>query len=270
MGTLQADTEITQTEERFQATLSRNWEIWGPNGGYVAAVALRAAGLAAPSDHRPTSLSCQFISVAEFGEIEVQVVPIKQGRSAWLIEVSLVQKGAVFLKAQVWTTNRAGGPRHLGHEMPAGPPPLDLPSTEERLGPTPSKLWANFEVRPVYWVQPGEPHPEGAALTEWFRYVDFETPTDPFLDCARGLILCDLLVWPAHHRGLVERPTYIAPSLDLTVWFHEPPGDADWLLCDIRADVAGEGLIQGGARIWSQDGRLLATSGTQMLVSQRK
>ncbi len=32
---------------RFEATLSRDWEIWGPNGGDVAAVALRAAGAAA-------------------------------------------------------------------------------------------------------------------------------------------------------------------------------------------------------------------------------
>ena len=51
MGDLAADTAVTEVGEgRYTARLSRDWEIWGPMGGYVAATALRAAGAASPFD----------------------------------------------------------------------------------------------------------------------------------------------------------------------------------------------------------------------------
>jgi acyl-CoA thioesterase-2 len=44
MGDLEADTAVEPVGDgRYQATLSAEWEIWGPMGGYVAAVALRPA-----------------------------------------------------------------------------------------------------------------------------------------------------------------------------------------------------------------------------------
>ena len=47
MGDLATDTALRPCGDgRFEATLSADWEIWGPMGGYVAACALRAAGAA--------------------------------------------------------------------------------------------------------------------------------------------------------------------------------------------------------------------------------
>ncbi len=49
MGDLGTDTAIEALGEgRFSASLSPEWEIWGPMGGYVAAIALRAAGATSP------------------------------------------------------------------------------------------------------------------------------------------------------------------------------------------------------------------------------
>ena len=45
MGDFEADTRLEGENGRYRASISRDWEIWGPNGGYVAAIALRAAGL---------------------------------------------------------------------------------------------------------------------------------------------------------------------------------------------------------------------------------
>ena len=69
-----------------QATLHRDWEIWGPNGGYLSAVALRAAGAAAPAGHRPVTYSCQYLSSPPSGEIEVSVTPAKVGRKRRLLQ----------------------------------------------------------------------------------------------------------------------------------------------------------------------------------------
>ena len=118
MGQLQIDTAIHQDGERLTCVLHKDWNIWGPNGGYVASVALRAAGAVAPSDHRPATISVQYISVAEFDTVECQVTPIKKGRNAWLLNVALVQKDRTFLQAQVWTTNKADGPQTREAAMP--------------------------------------------------------------------------------------------------------------------------------------------------------
>jgi acyl-CoA thioesterase II len=271
VGALQTDTALSDRDGRLFMTLSRDWEIWGPNGGYVAAIALRAAGMRAPAGHRPATISAQYLSVAKFEEIEAVVEPVKQGRSAWCINVALMQAGKRFLQAQVWTTDRSDGPAAQELTMPDVPSYAGLKSWAE-LQPRPRTetrrfFWDNFEGRPIAPRQGWVADPRGAVVQEWYRYVDFDAGGDVFLDCARPLILIDTLQWPAHNRSLSAQPGYIAPSLDVSVWFHQPPGSAEWLLADVHAPMADKGLIHGAARLWSADGRLLATGGSNMLVT---
>lgn len=272
MGALQVDTAIRTEDGRLFADLSRDWEIWGPNGGYVSAIALRAAGAVAPADHRPATLSVQYLGVGAFGPAEAVVTPVKQGRSAWLMNVALQQEGKVFLQAQVWTTNRSGGPVTSEARAPDVPPPSDLKTYREHTGGPPQHgFWRNFEGKPLRFVPPDAPRQVGpAALREWYSFIEYEGGDDPFVDFGRAVILLDTLVWPTHHRGLATAPDYIAPSLDLTVWFHEPAGASDWLLVDGVADVAREGLIHGHSRIWTDDGRLVATGGSNLLHTPRR
>jgi len=278
MGRLHLDTAVRRDGERLVADLSRDWEIWGPNGGYVSAVALRAAGAAVPDGHRPATLSVQYVGVGGFGETECRVTPVKQGRSAWLVNVELVQAGKVFLQAQVWTTSRTDGPVTAEAVMPDVPGHETLMTYEEHAqrhygdqAPPPHVFWSNFDGKPLKW-QPfdGPRQPGLAQLSEWFRFRGFEPGDDPFLDFGRAVILLDTLIWPTHHRGLPEAPDYIAPSLDLTVWFHDPPGAAEWLLVDGVADTARAGLIHGHSRLWTEDGRLVATGGSNLLHTPRR
>ena len=67
-GDLATDTAVRAVDAdagRYQADISSAWEIWGPMGGYVAGVALRAAGAASPFT-RPASFSCHYLGVAAF------------------------------------------------------------------------------------------------------------------------------------------------------------------------------------------------------------
>jgi acyl-CoA thioesterase II len=273
VGALQIDTALRAADGRLTASLSRDWEVWGPNGGYVAGIALRAAGAAAPADHRPATFSCQYIAVGAFEAAEVEVTPLKRGRNAWLINVALVQNGRTFLQAQVWTTNKTEGPGQVEAVMPEAPAPETLKLLQDHLPPDApawTGFWSNIDTKPIAWFEAGERSPDGAVLTQWYRYKDFDAGGEVFLDCVRPLILIDTLIWPAHNRGLAGRPDYLAPSLDLTVWFHEPPGEAEWLLAESRADVAGGGLIHGRTRIWTPDGRLVASGGSQLLHAPRR
>lgn len=266
MGALQQDTAITRDGERLSAVLDPAWNIWGPNGGYVASIALRAAGAVAPEGHRPATISVQYLSVAKFAPVDCQVTPMKTGRNAWLLNVALVQDGRTFLQAQVWTTNKQDGPATAEAVMPDVPGPDGLKTLAEHLGDEPiNGFWNNIDAKPlafVPWNQPRPPAP--AILREWYRFIDYQ-PGDAFLDACRPLILIDTLLWPTHHRGLAERPDYVAPSLDVTVWFHGSGAGADWLLVDAHADTAGAGLVHGQARVWTADGRLLASGGSNML-----
>jgi hypothetical protein len=51
---LERATRVQARDGGFVAELSRDWEIWGPNGGYLATIALRAAGMVAQIQ-RPAS-----------------------------------------------------------------------------------------------------------------------------------------------------------------------------------------------------------------------
>ena len=57
MGDLAIDTAVRAlpNDGHYEATLSADWEIWGPMGGYVAACALRAAGASTRNCVRPRS-----------------------------------------------------------------------------------------------------------------------------------------------------------------------------------------------------------------------
>ena len=57
MGDFALDTAVSGEDGRYTATLSHDWEIWGPNGGYVAAIALRAAGAHSRFDRPATVIS---------------------------------------------------------------------------------------------------------------------------------------------------------------------------------------------------------------------
>jgi len=270
MGALADDTAIRDNGGRLSATLSRDWEIWGPNGGYVSAIALCAAGKIAPGDHRPATFSGQYLSVGQFADVEVEAEAVRKGRNAWCINVALLQNGKRLQQAQVWTTNKAEGPHKIDRKMPDVPHHRDLKTWQELQPPPPPgtpryNFWENFEGKPTRFHPRGTADPRGSIEQEWLRYLDFAQTADPFLDYARALLLIDTLQWPAFTRAFPKQPDYIAPSIDVTAWFHERPGAAEWLLVDARADVAAGGLIHGSVHVWSEDGRPIASGGSNML-----
>ena len=272
MGRFQEDTALREENGKLSATLSRDWEIWGPNGGYLSAIALRAAGKIAPPDHRPATISVQYLSAGQFSDVEVEAERVHKGRNAWCINVALVQNGKRFLQAQAWTTNKMEGPAKVDRRMPDVAHHSALktwaelfPDEEESFS-----FWRNFDGKPVRLMPSGTADPRGSIAQAWNRFRDFAATADPFLDFARALVMIDTYPWIAFGRGLDREPDYVAPTLDLTAWFHEPPGAAEWLLTEARSDVARSGLIHGSVHVWSDDGRPIASGGSNLLHVARR
>jgi len=269
MGDLALDTAVEECGSgRYRARLSRDWEIWGPNGGYVAAVALRAAA-AATRMPRPASFTCQFLNVANFDAVDLEVSVLRASKRAEALRVSMRQEERPIVEALIWCTADGDGLEHDVSDMPAVPAVdklkgLEEVSTADELVGR-HRFWENFDVRPIHYV-PWSTRPVGPPVwREWYRFRSGNDWSDPFVDAARAVILIDTMVWPAARQAYAANDQrYLAPSLDVTVQFHRMAPTSSWLLADACAPIAANGLIGGTTRVWTSDGRLMASGGSQL------
>ena len=268
MGDLSVDTALVPADGgdgRYRATLSEDWAIWGPNGGYLAVIALRAAGLEAQVP-RPASFAAHFLAVARFEAVDVAVQVVKRGRRSESLRVSIAQDDRPILEALVRTAAEGPGLEHRFGAAPDVAEPETLKSFDELWAGDwdPYPFWGNLEGRPTNPERfDGPPKPRDPRVLDWYRFRPAASFDDPFLEAGRSLLLLDTMSWPAACRPHPESP-FQAPNLDVTAWFHEPPAGSEWLLVDYVCPTAGSGLMGTQGQVWSRDGRLLASGGAQL------
>ena len=248
--------------------LDPDWSGWGPAGGYLAVVALRAAGTVMPAGHRPVTISCQFLSAAQNGEADVSAEIIKPG-AASCANVAFSQSGRRFFQAQIWATSRSRGPDETTAPMPQVPGPDALAPVESYLNQSSPKrvaFWSKIDSRPVEYRALDGPAPRNRRLQCWYRFRGQFEDGGAFLNAGQAAFLIDATVWASHWRTRMGVPDYVAPTLDTTVWFHDGLRAGGWMLIDAISDIARQGLLHGAVRVWSEDGRLIASGGSQCLV----
>ena len=267
MGDFEVDTRVEGSNGRYRANISQDWEVWGPNGGYVAAIALRAAGQEAKIA-RPATFACHFLGRARFEPVELEVSRVQAGRRAESLHVVMRQGERPILQGMLRTALEGPGLEHDVAVMPEVAEPEMLKSWEElrpddEAGPYP--FWQNVESR-VVWPErvAQQERAYEPVWREWYRYRPRATFDDVWVDAARLLLLMDTLAWPAASRPH-PNAEYQAPNLDVTAWFHRFEPKSDWLLADYDSPVAEGGLMGATGRVWSRDGHLLASGGAQLL-----
>lgn len=269
MGDFEQETRVQSYGAGYRAALSKSWEIWGPNGGYLSTIALRAAG-AASRLRKPASLCVHYLGVASFSDVELHVVPLRTTRRAESLRVSMHQEGRPILEALVWVVEALQGLEHSAYAHPDVPPAGALKTVAERDpdADTPGMpFWNNIVRKPVDWLGSWPPERELAPITrDWYRLSPTATFSDPFVDAGRALLMIDTMQWPAAAlRHACHRPGYVAPTIELSVNFHASAPEDSWLLCVAEAPVARDGLVHGTARVFSQDATLLASGTSHML-----
>jgi len=278
MGDLGIDTAIAGGDGRYSARLSREWEIWGPMGGYVAAFALRAAGLHCGRP-RPASLVGHYLGVANFDDpISIETVALRTARTATSVRTTIAQNGQPIFEALVWGV--AEGLVGLEHEdapMPSLPHWRDCPTIEERVRADGLEFapfypfWANLEQRPSRWRSDWmsrAPREEPPVWHQWLRFTPTASFADPWLDACRLLILVDVGGWPAA-SATFNQEDVLAPSIDLACHFHRIRPDAEWLFLEGHSPSSSAGLVGSHQRVWSDDGQLLASGVSQLLCRPR-
>lgn len=240
-----------------RATLSPDWAVWGPNGGYVASIALRAA-IARSRLPRPASFQCHFLAVGEFAPVELHVTSLGGGKRAESLRVDVIQKDRLLMAATAWMID--DGLRGYEHDFgsaPDVPGPGELESFQERVGDEYEQwfpIWRSMEGRPVRWRQePGKPENH-----TWLRFNETPIP-DREADAVRQLFWLDFPGWNATIAAHGWPFPYLCPNLDLTVQFHRFAPEADWMLAEGWVPLAVDGVIGCVSRIWSEDGKLLST-----------
>ena len=268
MGDIGAQTAVEAVAEgRYRAMVHQDWEIWGPCGGYVAAIALRAAGSESRLA-RPASFYCHYLSVAAFAPVDLVVTPLRAGRTVTAQRVEMLQEGRPVLDAMVWSVGEVDGLEHEDTAPPDVPGPDEL-SNRAELWPDedrpPYPFWGNFDQRMIEWSETWPP--PGPLPPTWRTWVRYEPPAnfeDPWIDAARLVVVLDVGSWPAGSRPhMYKEPPFIAPSLDLYASFQYPGAASQWLLLDAHSPVAQRGLLSWTGRVWSEERKLLASGGGQ-------
>jgi acyl-CoA thioesterase len=268
VGDIEEQTAVQPLGEgRYTAQVHQDWEIWGPCGGYVAAIALRAAG-AANGLLRPASLYCHYLSVAAFEPVHLKVTSLRSGRTVHAQRVEMTQHDRAVLDAMVWSVGEVTGLEHEHGSPPDVPGPDGLPGIEERArddGGPPFAYWTNFDQRPIDWSDTWPPAgPLPPTWRTWVRPRPRAAFGDPWVDGARSLIVLDVGSWPAGSRPHAHlQPPFVAPSLDLYASFQYPGSDSDWMLLDAHSPVSQGGLLSWTGRVWSEERRLIASGGGQ-------
>jgi acyl-CoA thioesterase len=240
--------------ERWTAEVGPEWTVAGrPNGGYLLALATRAALEAAAQPH-PLAVSAHFLAPADLGPAELEVTRLRAGRSLATTSVTLVQAGAARMAALV-TAGRLdpdAGPGWRRDDGPPAMPPVEdcLAARPELPGGVPVPLLHHLELRldpaTTGWFT-GRP---GGSLDMrgWVRFSDGR-PADPLA----LLQMADALPPSSFDLGL---PGW-APTVALSVYLRGLPAPG-WLACVVRGQLWQGGWFDEQAEVWDSAGRLVA------------
>jgi acyl-CoA thioesterase-2 len=247
-------------------------------GGQVIGQALQAAQRSVEGDKAAHSLHAYFMRPGDENHpIIYRVVRDFEGRSFATRRVIAMQKGQPILNMAASFQLPAEGLHHQ-EPMPDVPPPEELRSEhdlrEEIQDAVPEKLRRFFlrarpiEIRPVNprnWFNPVKQAP---VQHSWFK-VAAPLPDDPALHRAMLAYATDMTLLGTcmlpHGVSWMQGNVQTA-SLDHAVWLHEPFRFDDWLLYTTDSPWSGHSRGFNRGRIYSRDGRLVASAAQEGLI----
>ncbi|HEX8002725.1 MAG TPA: thioesterase family protein [Mycobacteriales bacterium] len=234
------DTAVTRTgDDEYAATLSGDWWVFtGANGGYLAAVLLRAMTDRVGDPARMArSLTVHYLRPPAAGEVTIRTAVVREGRSVATLTATMLQEGREVVLAVAAFAKARPSMTFADAPMPPAPP-------VEETGPSrwPPELWPpivhRFEYRPVTGdaMFGGEAE---AAVSAWTRLRE-PRPVDPVLLA----LLADALAPAVFPKATGP---VAATTIDLTVHFRapaaEPPGDG-WVLAAFRSRTGVDGYVE--------------------------
>jgi len=256
---------------------------WGTVfGGQVLGQALSAAVQTVPADRHVHSLHAYFLRAGDVRKpIVYDVDRIRDGRSFTTRRVVAIQSGRPIMNMSSSFQIEEPGLEHAD-AMPEVAPPESFPTERERIarqiGRLPAALQERARVERPFETRTSDPEGDLFAPTAlpprrmvWTRTVD-RLPDDPgvhraLLAYASDAMFVTVSLLPHAVNWLT--PGIQIASLDHVIWFHQPFRCDEWLLHAIESPAAhgARGLVRG--RIFTRDGRLVASTAQEGLIRMR-
>ena len=232
-------------------------------GGQVAGQAMVAAARTVDPDRPVHSLHAYFLRPGDpTVPVLYEVDRIRDGKSFTTRRVVAIQHGRPIFNMSASFHIQEPGLEYL-EPMPADvPAPESLPTREERheaAGIPDSGGMRALDTRYVTADPFNRDEPLPPYQRVWFR-ADGQLPDDPILHTclltyASDMTLLDATPLP-HGRAQYD---LMLASLDHAMWFHGPCQADEWLLYDQHTPASGGARGLATARVFSHDGRLVAS-----------
>ena len=241
----------------FEARLDPGWWVMaGPNGGYLAAILVRALEAAVADPARTArSLTIHYTRVPVEGVARIETRLERAGGALSTLSARLFQSGQlVALALAAFSRPRTTGIELCEARMPEVPPPAGCPPLERRI-----PIHQRYEHR---WAIGAQPFSGGdrALAGGWIRLAEPRC-----VDAAQAAAFADAFPPAIFSAPQVERLAGGIPTIDLNVHFRASlpragaAADA-FTLAVFRSRVAREGFVEEDGELWSEDGVLLAQS----------
>lgn len=258
MNRFDRDTEVRRTGDgRFEARIDPGWHVVrGPNGGYVAALILRALEAATDDPERAArSLTVHYTAPPREGPVTIEARVERSGRSLTTLSARMLQEHRLVALALGAFSRPRRTLEFDDSRPPRVAPPEACAPLEQRI-----PIHERYEQRLALGAPPFSGG-DRALAGGWIRLAD--GPRAP--DAALVAALAD--AWPPAIFGRISQSDLAGgvPTVDLTVHFRGalPPATFapdDFALVVFRSRLAREGFLEEDGEVWTPDGVLLAQS----------
>jgi acyl-CoA thioesterase len=249
----------------YETRLHRSWWVLrGPNGGYLAAIVLRALTETVADPRRaPRSLTVHYTTAPDEGTLALETHVERAGRSLTTCSARITQDDRLVGLALGAFAAARPGPAFCD----LAPPPVASP---DELDPLPSPFGAPAAAPPppiarrweTRWAIGSPPLPGAERAGEAVHGMWIRLPERRVVDAAVAAAITDAAIPPVFSR--VDVPIFV-PTVDLTIHFRSAlprPGvrPDDWVLAVFRTGAVADGYLEEDGEVWSADGTLLAQS----------
>jgi len=247
-------------------------------GGQVAGQAMIAAARTTPSDYAIHSLHSYFLRPGDPAvPIVYDVESIREGRSFATRRVAARQhgRGIFFLTADFQRPEVGFDHQDPMPDVPSPDDSMDVADVfRDRAGRESStweREWSALDVR--YVDMSGAADPSRAAQNRLWIRIAGAMGDDPITQQAAFTYASDLTLLGSTlgpHGVHIGSPSIQPASLDHAIWFHRPFRADEWWLYDQYSPSASGGRGLALARVFTQDGRLVASVAQEGLIRIRR